>query len=125
MQSIRWLAILTASIIITACFFTWVSVESKGFFVGGFYSSANSRFGKPGILHTIFCGIYILLLLLNKVWSIRTAFFLLPVSILPGPFEIMLSFLPVAGEHALKNTPVFLRFLLDRCCWLSSPRLFG
>lgn len=75
MQSIRWLAILTASIIITACFFTWVSVESKGFFVGGFYSSANSRFGKPGILHTIFCGIYILLLLLNKVWSIRTAFF--------------------------------------------------
>src|SRR5690242_16485038 len=75
MQSIRWLSILTAAVIITACFFTWVSVESKDFFVGGFYSSTNNRFGEPGILHTAFCAIYILLVLLNKVWSIRTAFF--------------------------------------------------
>jgi hypothetical protein len=75
MQSIRWLAILTAIVIITACFFTWVSVESRDFFVGGFYSSANSRFGEPGILHAFFCSVYILLLLLNKIWSIRTAFF--------------------------------------------------
>lgn len=75
MQSFRWLAILTASIIITACFFTWVSVESRNFFVGGFYSSESSRYGQPGILHVAFCTIYILLSLLNKVWSIRTAFF--------------------------------------------------
>lgn len=75
MQSIRWLSVLTAAIIITACFFTWVSVESKSFFVGGFYSSPNSRFGEPGILHTVFCVIYILFLMLNKLWSMRTAFF--------------------------------------------------
>ena len=75
MQSVRWLSVLTAVIIITACFFTWVSVESKGFFIGGFNSSAASRFGKPGILQTFFCTIYVLLLLLNKIWSIRAAFF--------------------------------------------------
>jgi hypothetical protein len=75
MQSVRWLSVLTAAIIITACFFTWVSVEEKDFFVGGFYSSANNRFGEPGILQVTFCAIYILLLLANKVWSIRTAFF--------------------------------------------------
>lgn len=75
MNSIRWFSILTAAIIITACFFTWISVEAKDFFVGGFYSSANNRFGEPGILHAAFCSIYILLLLLNKIWSIRTAFF--------------------------------------------------
>jgi hypothetical protein len=75
MQSIRWLSVLTAAMIITACFFTWVSVEEKNFFVGGFYSSINNRFGEPGILHVTFCAIYILLLLLNKIWSIRTAFF--------------------------------------------------
>ena len=75
MQSVRWLSVLTAVIIITACFFTWVSVESKDFFIGGFNSSAASTFGKPGILQTFFCAIYILLLLLNKIWSIRAAFF--------------------------------------------------
>jgi len=75
MQSVRWLSVLTAAIIITACFFTWVSIEQKHFFVGGFYSSSTSRFGKPGILQSFFCFVYILLLLLNKVWSIRVAFF--------------------------------------------------
>jgi len=74
MQSIRWLSVLTAAVIITACFFTWVSVEGKGFYIGGFFSSED-RFGDPGLLHTIFCSIYILLLLLNKIWSMRTAFF--------------------------------------------------
>lgn len=76
MQSIRWVAILTAVVIITACFFTWVSVEEKKFFVGGFYSSENNRFGQPGILHVGFCAIFILLLLLDKIWSLRTAFFI-------------------------------------------------
>lgn len=76
MQSIRWLSVLTALVIITACFFTWVSLEDKNFFVGGFTSSDNSKFGQPGILHVSFCSVIILFLLLNKLWSIRTAFFI-------------------------------------------------
>jgi hypothetical protein len=74
MQSIRWLSVLAAVVIITACFFTWVSVESKGFFIGGFFSSDN-RYGEPGILQTAFSLIYIIFILLNKIWSLRTAFF--------------------------------------------------
>lgn len=75
MQSIKWLSVLTAAVIITACFFTWVSLENKNFFVGGFVSSDNSRFGQPGILHVAFCSIIIFFLLLNRMWSVRTAFF--------------------------------------------------
>src|SRR5574337_1040446 len=75
MQSIRWYCVLTAAVIITACFFTWVSIDTKNFFVGGFFSSENSRFGQPGILHTAFSAIIILFLLLNRIWSVRTAFF--------------------------------------------------
>jgi len=76
MQSIRWISVLTAAIIIVACFFTWVSLDTKNFFVGGFFSSENNRFGQPGILHAAFCSIIILFLLLNKIWSARTAFFI-------------------------------------------------
>jgi hypothetical protein len=75
MQSIRWLAILTAAIIITACFFTWVSLDKQNYFIGGFFSSTD-RFGQPGIIHVAFCSIIILFLLLNKIWSVRTAFFI-------------------------------------------------
>lgn len=76
MQSVRWLSLITAALIIAACFFPWVSVEEKDFFVSGFQSSDNSRFGQPGILHVTFCSIYILFLLVNRIWSIRTAFFI-------------------------------------------------
>lgn len=72
---------MTAALIITACFFTWVSVDQKIFFVGGFHSSINSRFGQPGILHLAFSLVYILFLLLNKMWTIRTAFFISALNI--------------------------------------------
>jgi hypothetical protein len=75
MQSMRWLALLTAATVITACFFTWVSLEEKHFYIGGFFSSEGNRFGQPGLFHLILCSIYILFLLINRVWSLRTAFF--------------------------------------------------
>lgn len=75
MQSLKWLAVLTAAVLITACFFTWVSVEGQDYFVGGFSSSANARYGKPGLFHVIFCSIYILLAIANRIWSVRLAFF--------------------------------------------------
>ena len=34
-----------------------------------------TRFGEPGILHVAFCLIYIFFLFLNRIWSMRTAFF--------------------------------------------------
>lgn len=71
----RWLAVLTAAVIITACFFTWVSVGGREYFVGGFDSSANASFGKPGLFHVIFCSLYILLAIANRIWSVRLAFF--------------------------------------------------
>jgi len=72
----RWLSILTAALIITSSFYTWVSVDETNFFVGGFYSSEASRFGQPGLFHVIFSVIIILLLLIGKLWSYRTAFFI-------------------------------------------------
>lgn len=75
MRSMRWLSILTAALIITACFYTWVSVDENNFFIGGFYSSKESRFGQPGLLHTIFCSVIIVLLIIGKLWSYRISFF--------------------------------------------------
>jgi hypothetical protein len=75
MRSMRWLAILFAVIVIVACFFPWVNIESKNVFFGGFRSNSDT-FGKPGILHSFLCGIIILFLLINRIWSLRTCFFI-------------------------------------------------
>jgi hypothetical protein len=107
MQSIRWLAVLTAVVLITACFFTWVSVEEKSFYVGGFYSSESSRFGQPGLFHTILCCIYILFLLINRIWSIRTAFFIAAFNLAWAVRNYILISTCVAGECPEKHTGLY------------------
>jgi hypothetical protein len=74
MQMIRWIAMAVAVVLILSCFYPWVSVEEKNIVISGFRSNI-SDYGKPGILHAFITGICLLFLLLNRAWSIRTAFF--------------------------------------------------
>jgi hypothetical protein len=108
MQSIKWLAILTAGVLITACFFTWISIEGKDFFVGGFYSSAGSNFGKPGVLHVFFCGVYILFVLLNRIWSVRTAFFVSAFNLAWGIRNFLVISACSGGECPEKHTGLYV-----------------
>ena len=74
MQIMRWLSIATLGLLIFSCFLPWVSIESQNIIVTGMKAEAIN-FGKPGLLHMILSAIMILLLLLNKIWSVKTAFF--------------------------------------------------
>jgi hypothetical protein len=71
----KWIALAIAITVIASCFFTWVTVESKNVFIGGFNSNTNV-YGKPGLFHTVLVSIVILMLMINKNWSIRAAFFI-------------------------------------------------
>lgn len=106
MQSIKWLGVLTAAIIITACFFKWISVDQNDYFIGGFYSSDN-RYGQPGIFHTIFCLIYILLILINRIWSIRTAFFVAALNVAWAVRNFLMLSTCVGGECPEKHTGLY------------------
>lgn len=75
MQIMKILSIAAAIGLITACFFPWVEIENKHIIVTGFNAAAID-FGKPGLFHVLFAGIFILFLLLHKIWSLRTAFFI-------------------------------------------------
>lgn len=80
MQFSKWLAILAALAVVGACFFPWVIVEERQVSIGGFHATIND-YGKPGLLHAFFCGICVLFLLINRVWSIRTSFFISAINI--------------------------------------------
>jgi hypothetical protein len=75
MKMARWFALLCAAIVIACCFFPWIHIVSKNILVGGFYSDIKN-FGKPGLLQSFFTGIVFILLLINKIWSLRTSFFI-------------------------------------------------
>ncbi|MGZ8537820.1 MAG: hypothetical protein ACXWV9_06115 [Flavisolibacter sp.] len=74
MKMTGWFAILFSAAVIACCFFPWVHIQSRNILIGGIYSDLNT-FGKPGLLHCFFAGLTFLLLLINKIWSLRTAFF--------------------------------------------------
>jgi hypothetical protein len=75
MNSTKWIAIAVAAAVVVSCNFPWVHIPGRDMVIGGFQADIND-YGKPGVLHAFFCGFYILFLLLHKMWSVRTAFFI-------------------------------------------------
>jgi hypothetical protein len=75
MQIMKWLSLASIVALIISCFYPWISIEQKNIVVSGFHAESIG-FGKPGWIHVIFSGIFIIFLLLNKVWSLRAAFFI-------------------------------------------------
>lgn len=70
----KWLALISIVVLISACFFPWISVESKNVVVSGMNTS-HTNFGKPGLLNIFLTILIAFFLLAGKVWSKRAAFF--------------------------------------------------
>lgn len=75
MQIIKWLGIAAAIVLIFACFIPWVVIESKDIVVSG-VEATGTAFGKPGYFHLFFAGLYIVFVLVNRLWSKRVNIFL-------------------------------------------------
>jgi hypothetical protein len=71
----RWLVFPLAALVMGACFFPWVEIETKHIVISGFRSGVGD-YGQPGILHIVFCSFCLLFILLRRPWSVRTAFFI-------------------------------------------------
>lgn len=75
MQIIKWLGVAAAIALIVACYMPWVVVESKDIVVSG-VASTGTNFGKPGYFHLFFAGLYVLFVLVNRLWSKRVNIFI-------------------------------------------------
>ncbi len=71
----RLLVIVSALGIIAACFAPWVFITSKQIMVTGM-AAESINFGKPGLFHIFLASLFLLLVLLNKSWTLRVAFFI-------------------------------------------------
>jgi hypothetical protein len=66
----KWLGVVAALLLITACFMKWVYIVSKKITVTGF-ESTGTYFGKPGAIHLILSIIFILFSLIPRLWAKR------------------------------------------------------
>ena len=71
----RWFAIGAAIVLMAACFFPWVIIESKNIMVSGVEAKGTS-FGKPGYMHLLMASLTIILLLIRNMTTLRISIFL-------------------------------------------------
>lgn len=107
MQIMKWLSLASVAVLIASCFYPWISIESKNIVVTGLHAEAIN-FGKPGLMHLILSGIFILLLLLNKVWSLRTAFFISTFNIAWGVRNFVALSSCSGGECPVKHPALYV-----------------
>ena len=56
--------------LVISCFMPWVVIGSKNIVVSGVDATGTS-FGKPGYFHFVMTGIFILFMLIPRIWSKR------------------------------------------------------
>jgi Ni,Fe-hydrogenase I cytochrome b subunit len=110
MQIMKWLSIASIAALIVGCFFPWVSIEHKNILVTGFRAEAISL-GKPGLLHVILSSLFIVCLLLDKIWSFRTAFYISTFNIAWGVRNFVAVSSCSGGECPTKHFSLYLVLL--------------
>jgi hypothetical protein len=70
MRWTKWLGIVAALLLVISCFMEWVFIASKKISVTGL-DSTGTDFGKPGALHLVLCGLFILFSLIPRIWAKR------------------------------------------------------
>jgi len=70
MKIVKWISLLAAATLIIACFMEWIVVDSRGIVVSGVNAQGTS-FGKPGYMHLLLTGIYLIFLFIPKIWAKR------------------------------------------------------
>ena len=75
MRLFNWLSIVFLVLLLFACYNTWITIPQKNIIVTGFDASAIG-FGKPGLMHVFLSVLTFVFLVIGKIWSKRTAFFI-------------------------------------------------
>ena len=66
------LSLLAVTLLVVSCFLPWMTIKSKGITITGL-DTTGTLYGKPGYFHFLWSGLFLLFLLINKVWSKRAA----------------------------------------------------
>ena len=107
MQIMRWLSLASVAALILSCFYPWISLEEKNIVISGFHAEAIG-FGKPGLIHVVLSFLFVLFLLFNKIWSLRTAFFISAFNIAWGVRNFIALSSCSGGECPAKHVALYV-----------------
>ncbi len=106
----RLLSILSIALLIVAAFLPWMTIESKGITVTGM-NTTGTNFGKPALFHFILGGLYLLFVLISKVWAQRIAVVFAAFNIAWAVRNFLLIAACAGGECPVRKTGLYLVLL--------------
>jgi hypothetical protein len=83
MKYSQWIGVGAAVLVIVGCFLPWAYFPDLREDFTGFFSEQN-RYGRPGKVLIVFCGVEILLFLIPKIWAKRANLFTAAVTVAWG-----------------------------------------
>jgi hypothetical protein len=75
MKHSQWIGVGAAVLVIAGCFLPWAYFPDLREDFTGFFSEQN-RYGRPGKVLVVFCGVEIFLFLIPKIWAKRANLFI-------------------------------------------------
>jgi hypothetical protein len=69
--SMKWFGLAAVTLLLVACFFPWVTIDSRNIIVSGI-EAKGTTFGKPGYSHLLLGIIFLICHLLPFIWAKRT-----------------------------------------------------
>ena len=122
----KLLGIVAALALIAACFLPWVTIESKNIVVTGVAAEGTS-FGKPGYFHLIAAALYLVFLLINRLWSLRFNLFVCAANIGWAIRNYLIISACQMGECPVKHTAIYVlvpaALLMFVGCVVATPKL--
>jgi len=70
MRYSKWIGLITAVILVIACFSPWIFIESKNLTISGI-DTTGTTFGKPGYFHFVLAGLFLFCSFVPRVWAKR------------------------------------------------------
>jgi hypothetical protein len=80
MKHSQWIGVGAAVLVMAGCFLPWAYFPDLREDFTGFFSEQN-RYGRPGKVLIVFCGVEILLFLMPKIWAKRANLFTAAVTL--------------------------------------------
>lgn len=103
----KWIGLLAALALITACFFPWVFIESKNIIVSGI-ESTGTNFGRPAYFHFLLAVFYIVFNFIPTVWAKRWNLLVVALNIAWAVRNYLLISTCAAGDCPEKRPALFI-----------------